>query len=88
MPTVWIAPGPGHWFAFAASGAVGLGAHFAILRALSLADASAVAPLNYVRLLWAVAIGVVVFGDWPDAATLAGGALIVASGVYVLRGAR
>jgi len=48
-----------------------------------LADASAVAPLHYVRLLWAIAIGFVVFSHVPDAWTLAGGGLIVASGIYV-----
>ena len=48
------------------------------------ADASIVAPLNYVRLIWAISIGIVVFGDWPTAAELVGGAVIVASGLYVV----
>ena len=47
-------------------------------------DASVVAPLNYVRLVWAVTIGVVVFGDWPGPAEWIGGTLIVGSGLYVL----
>ena len=83
MPLVWIAPSPAEWWLFAASGLLGFVAHFSIARSLVLADASAVAPLNYVRLLWAVGIGFVVFGNVPDAWTLAGGALIVASGIYV-----
>lgn len=83
MPLVWIAPAPVEWWLFAASGLLGFVAHFSIARSLVLADASAVAPLNYVRLLWAIGIGLVVFGHVPDAWTLAGGALIVASGIYV-----
>jgi len=66
------------------SGLLGFVAHFSMARSLTLADASAVAPLHYVRLLWAIAIGVLVFRETPDAWTLAGGTLIVASGIYVV----
>jgi drug/metabolite transporter (DMT)-like permease len=52
-------------------------------RSMVLADASAVAPLHYVRLVWAIGIGLLVFDHVPDAWTLAGGGLIVASGIYV-----
>ena len=83
MPLVWVAPTPAEWWLFAASGLLGFIAHFSIARSLVIADASAVAPLNYVRLLWAIGIGLVVFGHVPDAWTLAGGALIAASGIYV-----
>jgi drug/metabolite transporter (DMT)-like permease len=69
---------------FAASGLLGFAAHFSMARSLVLADASAVAPLHYVRLIWAIGIGLVVFDHMPDAWTLAGGALIVASGIYVV----
>ena len=63
---------------------LGFAAHYSIVRSLEIADASTVAPLNYVRLVWAIGIGFVVFGDVPGAATLAGGAIIVASGLYVV----
>ena len=88
LPAVWVTPTPRDWLLFAVSGLLGFAAHFAIARSLTLADASTVAPLHYVRLLWAIAIGFVVFAEVPDAWTLAGGALIVASGVYVVGGAR
>lgn len=84
MPVVWVAPTPSQWLLFAVSGLLGLTAHFAIARSMILADASAVAPLHYVRLLWAIGIGFVVFGDVPDIWTLVGAALIVASGIYVV----
>lgn len=41
-----------------------------------------VAPFRYTVLLWAVILGIVIFGDYPDGWTLAGGAVIVASGLY------
>ena len=84
LPLVWIAPTPAECLLFAATGVLGFAAHFSIVRSLELADASTVAPLNYVRLVWAIGIGFALFGDLPGAATLAGGALIVASGLHVL----
>lgn len=84
LPIVWIAPTPAECLVFAATGVLGFAAHFSIVRSLELADASTVAPLNYVRLVWAIGIGIAVFGDLPGAATLAGGAVIVASGLYVV----
>ena len=84
LPAVWIAPTPAECLVFAATGVLGFAAHFSIVRSLEVADASTVAPLNYVRLVWAIGIGFAVFGDLPGAATLAGGAIIVASGLYVV----
>ena len=84
LPVVWIAPTPEECLVFAAAGVIGFAAHFSIVRSLEIAAASTVAPLNYVRLVWAIGIGFVVFGDVPGAATLAGGAIIVASGLYVV----
>ena len=84
LPFVWVTPTPTECLVFAATGLLGFAAHFSIVRSLELADASRVAPLNYVRLVWAIGIGFVVFGDLPEATTVAGGAIIVASGLYVL----
>lgn len=84
MPLVWVTPDAREWLIFASTGMLGLFAHYAMYRSLMLADASVVAPLNYVRLVWAIAIGYFVFGDVPDALTLLGGAITVASGLYVL----
>jgi drug/metabolite transporter (DMT)-like permease len=84
LPWIWVTPTPTHWGVLGICGLLGVFAHFAIVRALSLADASTVAPLNYTRLVWAIAIGVVVFDDVPDAMSLLGGAITMASGLYVL----
>jgi len=86
MPFVWVTPTASQWLLFAATGILGFAAHFSLARSLVLADVSAVAPLHYVRLVWAIGIGLVVFDHVPDAWTLAGGALIVASGFYVVAG--
>ncbi|MEE9266809.1 MAG: EamA/RhaT family transporter, partial [Gammaproteobacteria bacterium] len=80
----WVAPTASQWLLFAATGLLGFVAHFSIARSLVLADASAVAPLHYVRLVWAIGIGLAIFGHVPDVWTLVGGAVIVASGLYVI----
>lgn len=41
-----------------------------------------VAPFRYTGLLWALLLGFMVFDDWPDALTLAGAAIVVATGLY------
>jgi drug/metabolite transporter (DMT)-like permease len=47
-------------------------------------DVSFVAPFRYAGLLWALILGWLVFGDWPDAVTLVGAAIVVMSGLFTL----
>lgn len=43
-----------------------------------------VTPFRYMALIWAVLLGFIVFGEWPDALTWAGACLVVATGLYTL----
>ena len=52
-------------------------------KSLHLAPASAVAPFNYLSLVWASIIGFFVWGDVPTAMLFAGSAIVVASGLYI-----
>ncbi len=60
----------------------GLAAYFAITAAVRGGEVGAVAPFRYTRLLFGLALGMIVFGERPDAAMLAGSALVVGSGLY------
>lgn len=60
----------------------GAAAYWAIVTAMRIGEASAVAPFRYTRLVFAMALGMVILGERPDAATLAGSALILAAGLY------
>lgn len=62
----------------------GIGGYAALTQAMRVGDVAVVTPLRYTRLLFALAIGMLAFGERPDAATLAGSALIVACGVALL----
>jgi drug/metabolite transporter (DMT)-like permease len=61
-----------------------VGAHALSFLAFRGGDMSVVAPFRYVYLCWAVLGGAIVFGDYPDALSLTGMALVVAAGLYLL----
>lgn len=66
-------------------GLVATAAHMLVTRALKLADAAVVAPLQYSLLVWGALFGFVMFSDVPSTGMLLGAALIVGSGLIVLR---
>jgi drug/metabolite transporter (DMT)-like permease len=66
------------------AGALGAVAHFFTIRAFALAQASFLAPFNYVRLLWAIGLGYIVFSDIPGPYVLFGSAIVIACGLYVM----
>jgi drug/metabolite transporter (DMT)-like permease len=66
-----------------AMGALGGLGHLILIRALTVAPASLLAPFVYSQIVWALALGYLVFGDAPDVWMLLGGTVIVASGLYV-----
>ena len=59
--------------------------HSLIFAAMLRANAAAVAPMTYVQLLVAAALGWAWFGDSPDATSFLGAALIIAGGLWLLR---
>ncbi|GGL68637.1 DMT family transporter [Wenxinia marina] len=71
-----------------ASGLICLSALFvtaailSVVTAMRLGDVGFVAPFRYTGLLAAMVAGLVVFGEFPDALTLTGAAIVVGSGVF------
>ena len=53
-------------------------------RSLALAPPSAVGPFYYFMLVWSIALGFMFWGDLPTIALLAGSAIVVASGMFLL----
>ena len=85
MPFFWVAPGPGAWALMMLMGAGGFTGQLLLFLAFRAAPASLVAPFSYTQILWAIPVGWLVFGDLPDAPTLAGGAIVVGSGLALAR---
>lgn len=85
LPAFFVAPAPSDWLWMAAMGALGLAGQLAMIRAFAFGDASLIAPFLYTQILWAVAVGWGAFGDLPDGWTLAGAAIVVSGGLWLLR---
>lgn len=66
-------------------GAAGALGQVALTHAFRLGEASQLAPLEYTGLVWVVLLDLGVWGVLPDGATWAGVAIIVASGLYLMR---
>jgi drug/metabolite transporter (DMT)-like permease len=47
-------------------------------------DASLIAPFEYTTMIWAVALGWFLFGEWPADAVFIGAALVILSGIFVI----
>lgn len=58
-------------------------AQWLLIKALSIGEASLLAPIGYIALIFATLWGFLLFGDLPDHWTVAGAGVIVASGFYV-----
>ena len=83
VPTSWITPDTVGWMAMIAAGIFGALGQWALIKAISAAPVSTVAPFGYTGLVWAT-LGFLTFGDVPDVYTLSGAVIIAASGLYVL----
>jgi len=82
---VWIWPSWGQLGWLALVGLVGTLAHLCFTRSLSVADASAVVPIDFARLIFVAIIGILVFDQIPSVWTWVGSAIIFASGIYIVQ---
>ncbi|MEM9062415.1 MAG: DMT family transporter [Pseudomonadota bacterium] len=73
-----------HVTVLAASSCFLLVGYYAGVEAMRIGEVGSVSPFRYTNLVWAIILGFAIFGDIPDALTLAGAAIIVASGLYTL----
>ncbi|WP_425100155.1 DMT family transporter [Tropicibacter sp. S64] len=81
--TGWVWPEGVDWIAFGLIGIFGASGHIAATTAHRLADASILAPVIYIQLFLAALAGIALFDTWPTLWTLAGGTIIIASGLYI-----
>lgn len=59
-------------------------AYYAVTAAMRVGDIPAVTPFRYTRLVFALTLAYVVFGERPDMWTLVGAAIVIATGLYTL----
>lgn len=78
----FVIPGTVDMVRIAGSIVAGVLGYYALVAATRLGDMSHIAPFRYTRLLFALVVGITVFGERPDMATLVGSGIIVGSGIY------
>ena len=71
--------------AFLIAGFFVTSAHWLLIKAYQIAEASLVAPLRYVAIVYAVIIGFLVFDEQPGIAQFLGASIVIFAGVYIVR---
>ena len=85
IPFVWHKPS--NWIIalmMAGTGILGSLGHFCLIAGHKLAPASVLSPFVYTQLIWVVILGFLVFGQVPNGWTMAGAAMVIGSGLYLL----
>lgn len=81
LSVVW--PTLDQWLLLALLGVIATGCHLLVTYAYRLASIGILAPFQYIEIIGASILGLAIFGEFPDAITWLGIAIIVASGLYV-----
>ncbi|MBM3521323.1 MAG: DMT family transporter [Alphaproteobacteria bacterium] len=84
----WRMPDPVGGGLLVLLGLFGAISHFMMIRAYAMAPSSTLAPFTYAEIAWSVLFGIVLFAEIPDVVTIVGVAVIIASGLLVLRAGR
>ena len=79
----WQAPSTLQWLGFLGTGVLGVLAHYTLTRAFAIADISSTQSVKFLDLVWASALGWLVFAEIPSQYTLAGGSVICAATVWI-----
>jgi len=85
IPFVWQPPVD--WvvvFLMVMIGVLGSTGHYFLIAGHKLAPASVLSPFVYTQLIWVIVLGYLVFGQVPNSWTIAGAAIVIASGLYLL----
>lgn len=84
MGTAPILPAPPDLARLAAAFVVSCAGYYTLVGATRTGEVAVVVPYRYTRLVFALILGALVFGERPDALTLAGATLIVGAGLYTM----
>lgn len=83
LPFIWITPSLTQLAMLIAMGVLGTTGQFLMLRSYDFAEASLLAPFAYTEIIMATLLGWLVFGDFPDAYTILGVGVLIASALYI-----
>jgi drug/metabolite transporter (DMT)-like permease len=80
----WVRPTGTSWMFLTGAVVFILGGYLLSIMAMRVGELGVVSPFRYTGLVWALLLGFLVFGDWPDGLTKLGAALIVGTGLFTL----
>jgi drug/metabolite transporter (DMT)-like permease len=80
----FVMPNSQEWLILLGAIIIGMIAYLAIVAATRGGNAGIISSFRYSRMIFALIIGYIVFYEVPDAPTLIGAAIIIASGIYTL----
>lgn len=83
VPWFWTRPEPFDWFLMMLIGVFGGAGHLCLIRAFSVAEAGAIAPISYAGIVFATFWGFLWFDEYPDFWAYVGMVVIVSAGIYV-----
>lgn len=81
----WHTPSAPQWAMFVLCGVLGSAGHYCLTRSFAIADISATQSVKFLELVWAAALGWLVFSDMPSRSTLIGGVVICGSTLWIAR---
>lgn len=84
VTTVWVPVDPVVGALIAGSSVAIIGGYFFSVLVMRVGEISFIAPFRYTGLVFALILGFVVFGDWPERLTLVGAGIVVATGIFTL----
>ncbi len=77
-------PDSGTWWLVAVMGALGTGGHLMMTWALRFAPSATLAPMQYLEIPMAALLGWLIFRDFPNGLALAGIAVTICAGLYII----
>ena len=84
LTRAWVMPDTKDLILLALCGPIAVGGTILLTKAYREAPPGAVTPIEYMALIWDTLWGFLLFSEIPDAATIVGAALIIASGIFAV----
>lgn len=82
--TPWVALGLREVALLLAASVLIIGGYVFSIMVMRVGDVSAVSPFRYTSLIFALVLGLIVFGEFPNTLALIGAAIVVATGIFTL----
>jgi drug/metabolite transporter (DMT)-like permease len=84
IPFGWVLPGRLDALYLVVAGICGGVGQVLLTQSYRFGDASLIAPFDYTSMLWALIVSLAVFGTWPSGTVLAGAAIVIGAGLFVI----